>query len=73
MKSGKPQIHNLPINDVTSLEAFAFDVLRECNIAAAPGSTFGSVAENYIRVSLAASGAEIERGVREMCSFADNQ
>jgi hypothetical protein len=32
---------------------------------------FGSVAENYVQVSLAASGNEIVRGVREMCAFAD--
>ncbi len=46
---------------------FALDVLRERNIAVAPGSTFGSVAENYVRVSLAALDDEIIRGVREMC------
>ena len=50
---------------------FALDLLRERNIAAAPGSTFGSVAENYVRVSLAASDDEIVRGVREICAFAD--
>ena len=50
---------------------FALDLLRERNIAVAPGSTFGAVAENYVRVSLAASDEEIERGVREMCAFAD--
>ncbi len=26
MKSGKPQIHNLPINDVTTLSAFAYEL-----------------------------------------------
>jgi aspartate aminotransferase len=50
---------------------FALDLLRERNIAVAPGSTFGSVAEHYVRVSLAASDDEIERGVREMCTFAN--
>ncbi len=50
---------------------FALDLLRERNIAAAPGSTFGLVAENYVRVSLAASEEEIVRGVREICAFAD--
>jgi aspartate aminotransferase len=52
---------------------FALDLLRERNIAAAPGSTFGSVAENYVRVSLAASDEEIVRGVREICAFADRR
>jgi aspartate aminotransferase len=50
---------------------FALDLLRERNVAAAPGSTFGSVAEQYVRVSLAASDEEIVRGVREICAFAD--
>jgi aspartate/methionine/tyrosine aminotransferase len=44
---------------------FALDVLCVRNIALAPGSTFGSVAEHYVRVSLAASDDEIERGMRE--------
>ena len=50
---------------------FALDLLRERNIAVAPGTTFGSVAEQYVRVSLAASDEEIVRGVREICAFAD--
>jgi aspartate aminotransferase/aminotransferase len=50
---------------------FALDLLRERNVAVAPGSTFGSVAENYVRVSLAASDDEIERGLREICACAD--
>ena len=29
MKSGKAQIHNLPINDVTTLGAYAFELQRE--------------------------------------------
>jgi len=64
--------------DVTSREGggrrgrqFALDLLRERNVAAAPGSTFGSVAENYVRVSLAASDEEIVHGIREICTFAD--
>ena len=50
---------------------FALDLLRERNVAVAPGSGFGSVAEQFVRVSLAASDEEIERGVREICAFAD--
>jgi aspartate aminotransferase/aminotransferase len=50
---------------------FALDLLRERNVAVAPGSTFGSVAENYVRISLAASDEEIVHGVQEMCAFAD--
>ena len=64
--------------DVTGMDGtkrrgrqFALDLLRERNVAAAPGSTFGSVAENYVRISLAASEEEIVRGVREICAFAN--
>jgi len=50
---------------------FAFDLLRARNVAVAPGSCFGRVADHHVRISLAASEAEIERGVREICLFAD--
>lgn len=50
---------------------FALNLLRERNVAVAPGSGFGSVAEEYVRISLAASEEEIARGVREICLFAD--
>ncbi|HYT33671.1 MAG TPA: aminotransferase class I/II-fold pyridoxal phosphate-dependent enzyme, partial [Ktedonobacteraceae bacterium] len=50
---------------------FALDLLRERNVAVAPGSGFGSVAEEFVRISLAAPDEEIERGVREICAFAD--
>ena len=50
---------------------FALDLLYESNVAVAPGSGFGSVAEHYVRISLAASDEEIERGVKEICRFAD--
>jgi aspartate aminotransferase/aminotransferase len=50
---------------------FALDLLYESNVAVAPGSGFGSVAEHYVRISLAASDEEIERGVKEICKFAD--
>jgi aspartate aminotransferase len=50
---------------------FALDLLRERNVAVASGNNFGSVAENYIRISMAASEEEIERGVREICGFAN--
>lgn len=50
---------------------FALDLLHARNVAVAPGSGFGTVSDHYIRVSLAASDAEIERGIREVCAFAD--
>ncbi len=50
---------------------FALDLLKERNTAVAPGNGFGSVSDGYVRISLAASEEEIERGVREICEFAD--
>ncbi len=50
---------------------FALALLHERNVAVAPGSGFGSVAEEYVRISLAGSEEEIARGVREICLFAD--
>lgn len=50
---------------------FGLDLLRSRNVAVAPGSGFGEVASPYVRVSLAASDDEIERGVRAICEFAD--
>jgi aspartate aminotransferase/aminotransferase len=51
--------------------AFAFDLLKKRNVAVTPGTGFGSLTEDYIRISLAASQADIERGVREICEFAN--
>ncbi len=50
---------------------FALDLLHAHNVAVAPGSGFGSVTDPYVRISLAASDEEIERGVRAICEFAD--
>ncbi len=50
---------------------FALDLLHQRNVAVAPGSGFGEVSAPYVRISLAASEDEIERGVREICAFAD--
>lgn len=50
---------------------FAHDLLRERNVTVAAGNNFGTVAESYVRISLAASEEEIERGIREICTFAD--
>ncbi len=60
-----------PNGEPRSGREFAFDLLRKSNVAVAPGSMFGSVAEHYVRITLAASEGEIERGVREMCKFAE--
>lgn len=49
----------------------ARELLRARNVTVAPGSGFGAVAENYVRVSLAGAEAEIAQGLRELCLFAD--
>src|SRR5260221_6363220 len=46
---------------------FALDLLRERNAAVASGNNFGSVAENYVPISLAASAEDVERDVTELC------
>ncbi|HXR64862.1 MAG TPA: aminotransferase class I/II-fold pyridoxal phosphate-dependent enzyme [Ktedonobacteraceae bacterium] len=51
--------------------SLARDLLRERNVTVAPGSGFGAVAENYVRVSLAGAEVEIAQGLRELCLFAD--
>jgi aspartate aminotransferase/aminotransferase len=50
---------------------FALDLIRERQVVVAPGNGFGSVAASYVRISLAASDEDIERGVRAICEFAD--
>jgi len=50
---------------------FALDLLREYNVAVAPGSAFGSISERFVRISLAASEEELEHGIRAICEFAD--
>jgi aspartate aminotransferase/aminotransferase len=54
-----------------SVHQFVFDLLKKRNVAVAPGSVFGSIAGDYVRISLAASDEEIMHGVREICEFAD--
>jgi aspartate aminotransferase len=50
---------------------FALDLLHQRNVVVAPGSGFGEVSAPYVRISLAASEDEIERGVQEICALAD--
>jgi aspartate aminotransferase len=49
---------------------FVLDLLRDRNVTTASGTNFGTVTEGYVRISLAASDEEIERGIREICEFA---
>ncbi len=45
------------------------DLLHEEYVAVSPGSAFGTVAENYVRVSLASSIEDLEEGVERLCQF----
>lgn len=44
-------------------------LLRERNVTVAPGSSFGKVAEHFVRVSLAGAETEIAQGLRELCAL----
>lgn len=46
-----------------SSEAFAWHLLRDAGVATVPGVGFGPGGEGYVRLSFAASRAELERGI----------
>ena len=48
---------------------FAFALLRERGVSVAPGTAFGEVARDAVRVSLASSDADLEEGVRRLAQF----
>ena len=48
---------------------FALALLRERGVAVAPGSAFGSVAANAVRISLASSEDDLREGIARLCAF----
>ncbi len=48
---------------------FALRLLHDEHIAVAPGSAFGSVTADYIRISLASSLPDLSRGVTRLCEI----
>ena len=48
---------------------FAFKLLRERGVAVAPGSAFGEVAGDAVRISLASSDADLREGVGRLAGF----
>ena len=48
---------------------FAFKLLRERRVAVAPGSAFGEVAKDAVRISLASSDADLQEGVGRLAEF----
>ncbi|MDH3451649.1 MAG: aminotransferase class I/II-fold pyridoxal phosphate-dependent enzyme [Gammaproteobacteria bacterium] len=50
-----------------SSHSFALILLQEQRVAVAPGDCFGEVSAAHVRVSLAASAADVEAGLRRLC------
>jgi len=50
----------------TDARALAFDLLREQKVAVAPGTAFGRVASNAVRISLASSEADLVEGIARL-------
>jgi aspartate aminotransferase len=48
---------------------FAFALLRERGVSVAPGTAFGEVARDAVRISLASSEADLEVGVGRLAQF----
>jgi aspartate aminotransferase len=48
---------------------FAFRLLRERGVAVAPGSAFGEVAKDAVRISLASSDEDLREGVGRLAEF----
>jgi aspartate/methionine/tyrosine aminotransferase len=48
---------------------FAFHLLREKGVSVAPGTAFGEVAKDAVRISLASSDADLEAGVSHLCNL----
>ena len=48
---------------------FAFSLVRERGVSVAPGTAFGQVAREAIRISLASSDADLREGVGRLAAF----
>lgn len=48
---------------------FAFALLRQRGVSVAPGTAFGEVARDAVRISLASSDADLDEGVRRLAEF----
>jgi aspartate/methionine/tyrosine aminotransferase len=49
----------------------ALRLLEECNVAVAPGSAFGDVASQQVRISLATAEELLVEGVERICQFVE--
>ena len=50
-------------------DTFADQLLSEQRVAVAPGATFGKIAGQYVRVSMAASDNVVVEGLERVCAF----
>ena len=48
---------------------FAFELLRQRGVSVAPGTAFGQVASDAVRISLASSESDLEEGVGRLAKF----
>lgn len=48
---------------------FTYELIRQKRVAVAPGSTFGQVTNNHVRISIASSETNIREGVRRICEL----
>jgi aspartate/methionine/tyrosine aminotransferase len=48
---------------------FAFKLLRERGVSVAPGTAFGEVGKNAVRISLASSDQDLREGVGRLAEF----
>jgi aspartate/methionine/tyrosine aminotransferase len=52
---------------------FAFQLLEEARVAVAPGTAFGQVARDMVRISLASADEDLREGVRRMHEFIESR
>ena len=54
-------------------QIFAEELLEQMDVAVAPGSAFGEVGENYVRISLATEKSKLQEGLERILSFIDSK
>jgi aspartate/methionine/tyrosine aminotransferase len=52
--------------------SFAFELLDRAKVAVAPGTAFGEIARDMVRISLASSESDLREGIRRMHEFIDD-
>ncbi|MCS7011718.1 MAG: aminotransferase class I/II-fold pyridoxal phosphate-dependent enzyme [Anaerolineales bacterium] len=57
---------------ISSLE-FCERILEEAGVGVVPGSAFGRLGEGFVRMTIAASDAEVETGFRALLTWAEQQ